>query len=418
MLLENNRPPGFSYKKLNSKRLIWNKSNYKALFIITFSVSLGLSAVNPFFPIYVKNMGISGLTIALMFSGYSLAKVLFMPVLGRWSDLKNRKNFIVAGLGIYSIISLCFLFLPNNIPFLIFLRFIQGMAAALVRPLALSFVGDTATRKHEGSLMGTFDVSFYSALAAGPVIGGFVHDIYGFPGIFLIWFILCCLSLLIGLTGISRIENTLQTTNKTAINYKIISESRTLQGLFCFIFSRSFGIVLVAIFLPLHMHSGLNLSSIQIGVIMTFGSILIPVFLRPMGKLSDRVDRRLLVIIGGSLTAVSILFLPFAADFWQLLILSSCIGFFSVLSLPASSALVVEEGNRYGMGLTIGLFNSVMNIGFILAPLVGGFLMDKAGISCIFYFAGGAGLLGIYFFSLSCPTPESEKMAVLEKCAK
>jgi len=315
--MKKNRPPILLNKELNSKRLRCDKSNYKVLFIITFSVSLGLSVVNPFFPIYLKDMGISGLTIALMFSGYSLAKVLFMPILGRWSDLKNRKNFITAGLGIYALISLCFLFLPNNIPFLIFLRFIQGVAAALVRPVALSFIGDTANKKNEGSLMGTFDVSFYAAVAAGPIIGGLVNDIYGFSGLFLIWFFLCLLSLLMGLLGISPIESTLKTSKKTAASYNIISESRTLQGLFCFIFARSFGIVLVAIFLPLHMHSCLNLSSTQIGVVMTFGSILIPVFLRPMGKLSDRVDRRLLVIVGGSLTALSILFLPFATDFWQ-----------------------------------------------------------------------------------------------------
>ena len=393
----------------------WTKINYNALFVINFSVSLGLSVVNPFLPIYVKNIGITGLTIALMFSGYSVSKVLFMPILGRWSDLINRKNFIIAGLAIYFITSLFFLFLPSNIPLIIFFRFIQGMAAALVRPVALSFVGDTATKKHEGSYMGTFDVSFYSALAAGPIIGGFVHDRYGFSGIFFIWFMLCSLSLLMGLIGISRIESTLKKPIRTAGYSRIIAESKTLNGLFWFIFSRSFGIVLVAIFLPLHMHSRLNFSSFQIGIIMTFGSVLIPVFLRPMGKLSDKIDRRLLVIMGGTLTALSIVLLPFARDFWQLIVLSSCIGLFGVLSVPASSALLVEEGKRYGMGLTIGLFNSVLNAGFVLAPFVGGFLMDKVGINFIFYFAGGVGLLGTYLFSLACPASGSEKMAAFGK---
>jgi len=392
--------------------------DYQILFIITFSASLGLSIVNPFFPIYVKNIGLNGLSIALIFSGYSLSRILFMPLLGRWSDLTNRKHFIITGLGTYCIVSLCYLFLPDNALYLIFLRLIQGMAAALVRPIAQAFVGDTTTKGQEGSLMGAFDVSFYAALAVGPIIGGFIQDIFNFKGIFLIWFILCLLSLVMGILGVTDQKGPSEASEKVISGPNNFYKARILQGILCYIFARSFGIVLIAIFLPMHMHFDLNLSSVQIGTIMSSGSILIPVLLRPMGKLSDRVNRRFLVIIGGSLSAISILFVPFAVGFWHLIILTVCIGFFSVLSLPASSALVVEEGKRLGMGLTMGLFNSVLNAGFILAPFLGGFLMDTAGSCYIFYVAGGIGLLGVYLFSVLCPSVEIEKLIVFENYAK
>lgn len=44
----------------------------------------------------------------------------------------------------------------------------------------------------------------------------------------------------------------------------------------------------------------------------------------------------------------------------------------TVISLPASSALLVKEGYLYGMGLAMGIFNGAMNLGTVLAPLAGG----------------------------------------------
>jgi len=82
----------------------------------------------------------------------------------------------------------------------------------------------------------------------------------------------------------------------------------------------------------------------------------------------------------------------------HLLALSVAIGIFSVVSLPASSALLVREGNLYGMGLAMGIFNGAMNSGTVLAPLAGGFALGFFGIKTIFYGAAFLGLIGIVFF--------------------
>ena len=102
------------------------------------------------------------------------------------------------------------------------------------------------------------------------------------------------------------------------------------------------------------MSADLQFSNTQIGVIMASGTTLTVFFLGPFGKISDRLNRRVLVAIGGGAAALLTFLLPFAVKFCHLLILSSLIGFFSALSLPSSSALLVEEGNRYGMGKTVG----------------------------------------------------------------
>ena len=349
------------------------------------------------------------MTIAFTFTGYSLSRIVFTPVLGRWSDSKNRTNFIIAGLIIYSLVSISYLSLPRNVAFLIFLRFIQGIGAALVRPIALAFIGDISEKHYEGTHMGTFDVSFYAGLAVGPIIGGFVNDRFGYRGIFLALLILSLSALIVAAAALSYGHVPPKERKTSKRDYNLVVQNHTLLGLFCFIFTRAFGIALVGIFLPILMHGELKLSSLQIGLVIASGSVLTSLFLRPLGKICDRADRRLLVSFGGMMCGLITISLPFGGGFWQLLILTGMIGFFGALSLPASSALLVEEGNRHGMGLTMGLFNSMMDSGFLVAPLLGGFIMDTLSLSLVFYIAGSIGVAGVICFYLLCRPPARKR---------
>ena len=138
-------------------------------------ISLGFGIVDPFFPDYAVSAGATGFHIALIFSGYAVAKMLMSPLIGWWSDYRGRRGLIIAGLCIYVTVSLCYLLIPGPLA-LIALRIIQGIGAALVRPISLAFIGDIAPARREAQTMGTFDISFYTAQAIGPMIGGLVKE--------------------------------------------------------------------------------------------------------------------------------------------------------------------------------------------------------------------------------------------------
>ena len=379
------------------------KRAYNALFVIIFSVSLGFSIIHPFLPVYIKGLGGSGIDIAFIFTGYYLSKIIFTPLFGTWSDRRRKRYFIVTGLAMYILISLAYFSLPTNLIFLILLRLAQGIGATLVRPLAQAYIGDMSKNANQGALMGTFDISFYMALAMGPIIGGILNDLFGFSGIFLSLLICCLLSFIIALAYLIFNQLPLEPAdNKVKLNYTIIIENRLLMGLFGFIFTRSFGVVLLPIFLPVFMKTQLNSSNIEIGIIAASGSIIIAALLRPMGKLADKINRENLVVFGGGMTYLFILLLPFSSNFMQLLIFTALIGLFSALSIPASYALLVKEGKPYGMGLTMGLFNSFMNTGFLMAPIMGGVMMDILGLKYVFFAAGSLGISGLFFFWFLC----------------
>ena len=66
--------------------------------------------------------------------------------------------------------------------------------------------------------------------------------------------------------------------------------------------------------------------------------------------------------------------------------------------MPAASALIVEEGRRFGMGSTMGAFAMAMSIGMAIGPLLSGVIADFASINLVFYFGASAGLIGTGLF--------------------
>lgn len=377
---------------------------YRGLFVTNFIIALGFGIADPFFPVYAVHAGATPFHIALIFSTYAVAKTLMSPLVGWCSDRRGRRNLIITGLCTYLVVSLYYLSMPGPLA-LIVLRIVQGIGAALVRPISLAFVGDIAPARKEGEAMGTFDISFYGAVAIGPIIGGCIKDTVGFVGVFLSLAVLCFLSLVAALILVTTLPDyTRKGLSKGRHRLTNLRDGRNLMGLSGFIFTRSFGIVLFAIFLPILMDKILKLTGLQMGIIMSAAMVVTALLLKPMGHLSNKLNHRWLVIVGGSMTAFLTFCLPIAGTFGQLLTLSIGIGLFSAVSLPASSALLVKEGNLYGMGLAMGIFNGAMSLGTVLAPLAGGFAVGYFGMNTIFYGGGFLGVIGIAFFCFcSCP---------------
>lgn len=74
-------------------------------------------------------------------------------------------------------------------------------------------------------------------------------------------------------------------------------------------------------------------------------------------------------------------------------------GLGGAISMPAASALTVEEGRKFGMGSTIAIFAMAFSIGMAIRPLLGGVIVDLLNVNSAFYFAARVALLGTSLFS-------------------
>ena len=99
-------------------------------------------------------------------------------------------------------------------------------------------------------------------------------------------------------------------------------------------------------------------------------------------------------MLGAGLISPFLALIPMTHNFWQLLGLSAFGSLGAGISLPAATALSVEEGRRFGMGSTMSMLMMAMSIGMAIGPVACGVIADFANINSVFYFAAGMGLIG------------------------
>ena len=119
----------------------------------------------------------------------------------------------------------------------------------------------------------------------------------------------------------------------------------------------------------------------------------------PFGRLADKLNRRRLVILGSLLYFSLVPFIPHTPGFVPILLLNITLGVCGAVSLPAASALVVEEGRNFGMGSTMAIFNVSMSVGLAVGPITSGLVLDLLGISGVFYFCTALGIFGTFIVS-------------------
>ena len=357
---------------------------------------LGLGIVSPLMPIFAKNLGATGIWLGLIFAGFSLSRGIFMPIIGKISDRNGRKKYIVVGLFLYSIISLLYL-LAHNVYSLTIIRIIHGFASAMVIPIAMAYIGETAKEGKEGSTMGTFSVALFLGMGAGPFLGGILNDAFGISSVFYAMSCLTAASFLITLFLLPDIKNSNEATNKKSVSFKNIIKNNTIKGLLLFRAINAMGRGGVMSFLPIFA-SKIHITPSQIGTIISVNIFLTALLQRPFGKLADKYNKLYLVLIGSTIGALALLCVALSSNFWMLMFIGSFMGIGGAISMPAATAITVKLGQSVGMGTSMGLFNTAMSIGMIVAPLISGIIMDTLGLSYIFIVAGLISLFGTFVF--------------------
>ncbi len=377
-----------------------HKKVFNVLFISVFSAMLGLGIVGPLMPIFAQDLGATGIWLGVIFASFSLARAIFMPIIGKISDKTSRKKFIVIGLLMYSIISLVYL-LAYSVWALTLIRFVHGIASAMVIPIAMAYIGETSQEGKEGSRMGNFNIAFFLGMGTGPMVGGILHDHLGMHAVFIAMAILTGFSFLLTLFLLPDIHpqsHKKADKQQQQASFKLLLKNKLMVGLLIYRFVNALGRGGVMSFLPIYAAS-IKLSPSQVGIILTTNIFFMALLQGVFGRLADKYNKFYLVIAGAPLAATSLILTPVAKNFISLLILALLMGLGGALSMPAATAINVKIGKKYGMGASMGIFNMAMSLGMILAPMISGAVMDLWGVKYIFIVAGLISFAGIALFS-------------------
>jgi DHA1 family multidrug resistance protein-like MFS transporter len=375
---------------------------FGTLFFSIFAAVMGVGIVVPLLPVYAHELGASGLYIGLIFGSFSLSRTFLLTYFGRLSDTKGRKPFIVVGLFAYAMISVAFC-LAGNVTALILIRFVQGIASAMIMPVVQAYVGEITPEGREGRVMGCFNLSLFIGLSIGPVIGGAVKEHFSLQTAFLCMGSLSLTGFLLSLVLLPprRSERGFKVVQRS-FTWKPILTDRTLGALAVFRFAYTACIGIIWGFLPVLADSEFRMEGSAIGILVMLGMLVSGLLQAPMGYLADRWNRKAMILGGGTLICLSLGFYFQAGDFSDLFLSGLIFGVGGGICMPPLMAIAVTKGHEVAaMGSVMALLTVAHSLGMLVGSTLAGLIMEIFQLRQAFVMGAVLMMAAMVVFSLA-----------------
>jgi len=342
----------------------------------------------PVLALFAESLGASPERIGLIVSVSTLTGVFLKLPSGALSDIYGRRMLLRVGVMAFGLPPFLYPFI-TDLNALTVLRFFHGLATAIFAPSALATVAELY-RERRGAALGTYTACTQSGALLGPFIGGYLVYAAGFSAAFVTAGIFGCIGVAIfyslrlnpppprlhekrmallladmwkGFTAVARNRTVLITSSTDAA--KMIANGALMA------------------FLPLYgVSAGLNPG--EVGLLFTVQAFT-SFFSKPiMGRVSDRVGRQPLIMIGLLICAGTFVCIPHVSLFALLLVLSAGFGFGEAVVSSSSSALVADSSEFKTLGAGMGMQGTIMDIGHASGPLLAGVLIERMSYSSAF----------------------------------
>jgi EmrB/QacA subfamily drug resistance transporter len=120
---------------------------------------------------------------AWVVTAYLLASTVTVPIYGKLSDIYGRRLFFIGGMVIF-LVGSALAGTSQDMTQLIIYRFIQGLGAGGMMPIALAIIGDLFSPAERGKWQGLFVAVFGLSSIVGPTLGGWITDNWGWRWVF------------------------------------------------------------------------------------------------------------------------------------------------------------------------------------------------------------------------------------------
>lgn len=359
----------------------------------------------PVLALFAESLGAGPERIGLIVSVSTLTGVFLKLPSGALSDIYGRRLLLRIGVVAFGLPPFLYPFV-SDLNVLTTLRFFHGLATAIFAPSALATVAELY-RERRGAALGTYTACTQSGALLGPFIGGYLVYAAGFSSAFVTAGIFGCIAVVIfyslrltpppprlhergfapllaeiwkGFTAVAKNRKVLITSSTDAA--KMIANGALMA------------------FLPLYgVAAGLNPG--EVGLLFTVQAFT-SFFSKPiMGRVSDRVGRQPLIMIGLLICAATFVCIPHVSLFPFLLVLSAGFGFGEAVVSSSSSALVADSSEFKTLGAGMGMQGTIMDIGHASGPLLAGVLIERMSYANAFAIIAGVQLLAAGVFWLT-----------------
>ena len=377
------------------------------------------SSINIALPSIAREFSLDAVTLSWVATSFLLAAAVFIVPFGRLADIYGRKKIFTFGVVVFTIATVMAALSPTA-AFLISARVLQGVGSAILSATSMAILTSVYPANERGKVLGFQVAAVYTGLSLGPSIGGVLTQHFGWRSIFWFgiplgiitivavlwrlkgewaeakgerfdyvgsvifglslvglmlgfselpgaagfWFILAGV---LGLTGFVLWE---RRASSPVLNVRLFS------GNAVFAFSNLAALInysatsAVSFLLSLYLQYIKGLSPQIAGLVLIAQPVVMAVFSPLAGRLSDKIDPRILASVGMGITTVGLLLLTFldmstAMVFVVAILLVLGFGF-ALFSSPNSNAVMSSVERRY-YGVASGTLGTMRLTGQMLS---------------------------------------------------
>ncbi|RLE56194.1 MAG: hypothetical protein DRJ30_02615 [Candidatus Methanomethylicota archaeon] len=427
------------------------KRNLIILCSVNFLVLLGFGAFNilrPYLVLALKgvltelpekvssvNAGEAVIELGLMMSAFMASRSVMSVISGYLGDVFGRKRIILLGLTLYILVGLLY-GICDSVSKLIILRLVQGIASGMVWPVAAALITESVNINFRGRAISIYSMTGNIARMIGPAFGvilysftinvlGFIDPINAFRApaviISLLSFPAFILSLMIIEPRIvcrrykgshvynfkSFFSGFSDLTRDVKITLSIILLNGFTNGVAMGIFNSVATVFIIEYIVkdPSLLGSIMSLSALA-GLLSTY----------PASWLSDKIGRKIIVVLAMIPARFSVMVVPFARDYFTLMLIFLVRAASFNVSMPVMRALQADIAPRSIRGRVFGLQEALSNLGFFFGPLIGSYLyyvlkgsviLGFPGIVIPFFISGVISFLTLILFAIFVREPIS-----------
>jgi len=166
--------------------------------ISTFITPFNTSAINIALPAIGEEFSADAISLSWVATSILLATAIFLVPLGRLADIHGMKKMMLSGLAVY-ILSAIMAAISGSITMLIISRAIQGLGSAMIFSTSTALLVMGTSPEKRGNVLGINVACVYIGLSLGPFIGGLLTQAPGWRSIFWLMAILSLVTLILTL---------------------------------------------------------------------------------------------------------------------------------------------------------------------------------------------------------------------------
>jgi MFS family permease len=352
-------------------------------------VALGYGLVAPVLPDLARHFGVSIGAATFIITAFAVMRLLAAPPTGMLVQRLGERRIYVSGLLIVALTTAACAFAHTYWQLLVY-RALGGVGSTMFFVSALGLMIRISPPDARGRVSGLFAGGFLVGSVAGPVLGNLTAEL-GLRAPFVIYGALLIVAAAVVLVGLRKSElaapadaDALTVTVWVALRHRayraaLLSNFATGWSLFGLRFA------LVPIFVeevldkqPRHV-AGLALAAFAVG------NVSVVLY---SGRLSDRIGRKPLLIVGLALAAVSTTALGFATSLPLFFLEAVIAGLASgIYNSPQQAAVADIIGKARG-GTAIAAFQMMSDFGSIVGSLGVGLLAQQLSYAWAFAISG------------------------------